>query len=307
MDSREQRIKQKALELGFLACGISHAGFLAEEKPRLEKWLAEGMNGEMAYMARNKEKRLDPGLLQKGTKSVISVLLNYYPIDHQCDSEAPVLSKYAYGTDYHFVLKDKLNELLTFIQEEITPCEGRAFVDSAPVLDKAWAMRAGLGWIGKHTNLISVEHGSFFFIGELLVDLELKSDTRIVGDRCGNCTRCIDACPTKAIVAPYVVDARRCISYQTIEQKGDIDERLKGQFRNRVFGCDICQDVCPWNLKSEPHEEEDFNPHPKLMQLTRREWLEMDEMLFAELFRKSAVKRTKYSGLKRNLKFLEDN
>jgi len=304
MDKHE-RIKQKAVELGFLACGISAAGYLADEKERLESWLAEEMNGEMEYMARNREKRLDPRLLHEGTKSVISVLLNYYPKERQLDPEAPVLSKYAYGTDYHFVLKDKLNELLKFIRDEIEPCNGRAFVDSAPVLDKAWAVRSGLGWIGKNTNLISVEHGSFFFIGELLVDLDLKTDERIVSNHCGNCTRCIDACPTKAIVAPYVVDARRCISYQTIEQRGEIDKTLEGQFKDRVFGCDICQDVCPWNLKSEPHEENAFDPHPRLMELSRLDWQNMDESLFAELFRKSAVKRTKYSGLMRNLKFIE--
>jgi epoxyqueuosine reductase len=307
MDKREQReqIKQKALELGFLACGISTAGFLAEEKPGLEQWLANGMHGEMGYMARNIEKRLDPRLLHEGTKSVVSVLLNYYPCEKQKDPKAPVLSKYAYGTDYHFVLKDKLKDLLEFINLEIASCNARAFVDSAPVLDKAWAVRAGLGWIGKNTNLISVEHGSFFFIGELLLDLELEPDGRLVSNHCGNCTRCIDACPTKAIVAPYVVDARRCISYQTIEQQGEIDPGLKGRFKDRVFGCDICQDVCPWNLKSEPHNEEAFIPNPKLMEFSREEWLNLDEEQFAALFRKSAVKRTKYSGLMRNLKFLE--
>lgn len=300
-----ERIRQKALELGFQACGFSKAEFLADEEPHLDRWLAEGMNGEMDYMARNREKRLDPRLLHEGTRTIISVLLNYYPSDKQADSEAPVLSKYAYGTDYHFVLKDKLNALLQFINTEVAPCNGRAFVDSAPVLDKAWAVRAGLGWIGKNTNLISVEHGSFFFIGELLVDLELQTDERLVSNHCGNCTRCLDACPTKAIVAPYVVDARRCISYQTIEQKGEIDENLRGQFRDRVFGCDICQDVCPWNLKSEPHTEAAFNPNPKLMALTREDWQTMDEKLFNELFRNSAVKRTKYSGLMRNLRFVE--
>lgn len=307
MDKREQteRIRQKALGLGFLACGFSKAGFLADEQPRLERWLAEGMNGEMDYMARNRDKRLDPRLLHEGTKTIISVLLNYYPQEKQQDADAPVLSKYAYGTDYHFVLKEKLNALLQFINTEVAPCNGRAFVDSAPVLDKAWAVRAGLGWIGKNTNLISVEHGSFFFVGELLVDLELLPDERLVSNHCGNCTRCLDACPTKAIVAPYVVDARRCISYQTIEQKGEIAESLRGQFRDRVFGCDICQDVCPWNLKSEAHDEESFKPNPKLMELSRNDWRNMDETLFAELFRHSAVKRTKYSGLMRNLRFLQ--
>ncbi|MFV0376973.1 MAG: tRNA epoxyqueuosine(34) reductase QueG [Mangrovibacterium sp.] len=306
MDKREQteRIRQKAIELGFLACGFSRADFLADEKPHLDRWLDEGMNGDMDYMARNRDKRLDPRLLHEGTQTVISVLLNYYPSETQ-QPDAPILSKYAYGTDYHFVLKDKLNALFQFINSEIAPCQGRAFTDSAPVLDKAWAVRAGLGWIGKNTNLISVEYGSFFFIGELLIDLELDHNGRIVGNHCGNCTRCLDACPTQAIVAPYVVDARRCISYQTIEQKGEIDEKLRGQFRDRVFGCDICQDVCPWNLKSEPHNEEAFKPNPKLMDLGRDGWYKMDVTLFAELFSKSAVKRTKYSGLMRNLLFLE--
>lgn len=306
MNTREQTnlIRQKAAGLGFLACGISSAGFLAEEKSRLENWLVRGMHGEMDYMGRNTEKRLDPRLLVEGAQSVISVLLNYYPTKRQTDPQAPVLSKYAYGKDYHLVLKEKLQALLQFIREEITPCQGRVFVDSAPVLDKAWAARAGLGWVGKHTNLISLEHGSFFFIGELILDLELEPEEKIVSNHCGNCTRCIDACPTRAIVAPYVVDARKCISYQTIELKGDLDEDLKGKFKNRVFGCDICQDVCPWNLKSEPHHEPAFDPHPQLMQLTSKEWLDMDQSLFNELFRNSAVKRTKYAGLKRNLRFI---
>lgn len=308
MNKREQhdKIKQKAKELGFLACGISEAAYLEAEKPRLEKWLQEGMNGAMGYMERNQEKRLDPRLLLEGTRSIISVLLNYYPAQTQTGEDAPVISKYAYGTDYHFVLKDKLNALLNYINDEIAPCSGRAFVDSAPVLDKAWAVKAGLGWIGKNTNLISVEHGSFFFIGELLVDLDLAPEggARLVSNHCGNCTRCIDACPTQAIVAPYVVDARRCISYQTIENRGELDDQLQGHFEDRVFGCDICQDVCPWNLKAEAHEEEAFDPHPRLLLLSRDEWYSMDRELFSELFRKSAVKRTKYEGLKRNLEFL---
>ncbi len=305
----QYKIKQKAQQLGFLACGISAADFLADEEARLDRWLENGMNGEMSYMERNREKRLDPRLLLEGTKSIISVLLNYFPAREQTDPEAPVISKYAYGTDYHLVLKEKLNLLLKYINTELSPCSGRAFVDSAPVLDKAWAVRAGLGWIGKNTNLISVEHGSFFFIGELLIDLDVAGDSgeRMVSNHCGNCTRCIDACPTQAIVAPYVVDARRCISYQTIEQKGEIDPELSGTFNNRVFGCDICQDVCPWNLKSEPHDEEQFAPHPRLLELTQNEWHEMDEALFAELFRRSAVKRTKYKGLKRNLGFLKSS
>ncbi|MDD2306640.1 MAG: tRNA epoxyqueuosine(34) reductase QueG [Prolixibacteraceae bacterium] len=300
------RIKEKAIELGFLDCGISEVRFLSEEKDRLLNWLQEEMNGEMAYMANHLEKRLDPGLLVDNARSVVSVLLNYFPSEKQIDPEAPVLSKYAYGTDYHFVMKDKLGELLQFIQLEIAPCGGRCFVDSAPVLDRAWAARAGLGWIGKNTNLISPEHGSFFFIGELIVDLELPVGDKIVRNHCGNCTRCLDACPTQALVAPFVLDARRCISYQTIENCGEIDQALTGKFENRVFGCDICQDVCPWNLKSEAHQEPAFSPDLKLMNLTKEEWSGMDKPFFNELFRNSAVKRTRFEGLKRNLKFLEE-
>ena len=277
---------------------------MAEEESHFESWLTGGLHGEMGYMEHNLDKRLDPRLLYEGAKSVISVLLNYFPKETQFDPDAPILSKYAYGKDYHFVLKEKLSELLTFIQTEIVPCSGRAFVDSAPVLDKAWAAKAGLGWIGKNSNLISVEHGSFFFIGELIVDMELQPDEKTVINHCGTCTRCIDACPTSAIVSPYVVDARKCISYQTIETKGELDETLKGRFENRVFGCDICQDVCPWNLKSAFHEVEEFEPYPTLMILTKQEWMDMDKTLFNELFRDSAVKRTKYKGLKRNMEFL---
>jgi len=305
-DSASDRIKTKAKELGFLDCGISAARFLAEEKDRLVQWLQNGMNGEMDYMANHLDKRLDPRLLVENSRSVISVLLNYFPAENQTDQEAPVLSKYAFGTDYHFVMKDKLGELLQFIQSEIASCEGRCFVDSAPVLDRAWAARAGLGWIGKNTNLISTEHGSFFFIGELIIDLELPADDKIVRNHCGNCTRCIDACPTQALVAPFVLDARRCISYQTIENRGEIDPVLKGKFENRVFGCDICQDVCPWNLKSEVHHEPAFTSDLTLMNLTKEEWSEMDKPLFNALFRNSAVKRTRFEGLKRNLRFLEE-
>lgn len=304
--SVSEQIKARAKTLGFLDCGISEARFLEEEKARLLDWLQHEMHGEMGYMANHFDKRLDPRLLVDNARSVISVLLNYFPSEKQLDAEAPVLSKYAYGTDYHFVMKDKLAELLSFIQAEIAPCEGRFFVDSAPVLDRAWAARSGLGWIGKNTNLISAEHGSFFFIGELIVDLELPADDKVVRNHCGNCSRCIDACPTQALVAPYVLDARRCISYQTIENRGEIDPALKGKFENRVFGCDICQDVCPWNLKSEPHDEPSFVPGLKLMNLSKDEWNNMDKPTFKALFGNSAVKRTRFEGLKRNLKFLEE-
>lgn len=304
-DNASERIRNKARELGFLDCGISKARFLAEEKELLLNWLQNDMHGEMTYMANNLNKRLDPRLLVDNAHTVISVLLNYFPAEKQIDPEAPVLSKYAFGTDYHFVMKDKLGDLLLFIQLEIAPCEGRCFVDSAPVLDRAWAASAGLGWIGKNTNLISTGHGSFFFIGELIIDLELPADDKMVHDHCGTCNRCIDACPTQALVAPFVLDARRCISYQTIENRGEINPELKGKFENRVFGCDICQDVCPWNLKSEVHHEPAFFPDLKLMNLTKEEWNNMDKPLFNRLFRNSAVKRTRLEGLKRNLGFLE--
>jgi epoxyqueuosine reductase len=299
-------IKAKAMELGLLDCVILPVESLQYEKQHLQSWLERGMQGEMDYMERNIEKRLNPSFLFDNAKTIIVILQNYYPSETQNDITAPVLSKYAYGTDYHFVMKDKLKSLLSFIQNEIEPCNGRPFVDSAPVLERVWAKRAGLGWIGKNSNLISVEHGSFFFIGELILDIELPFDEpKLVNDHCGKCTRCIDACPTRAIVADKVVDARRCISYQTIEKKGDLDENLKGMFENRVFGCDICQDVCPWNLKSEKNYEQEFMPNPRLLQLTNIEWHQMEKPLFDELFKKSAVKRTGFSGLKRNLGFIE--
>jgi epoxyqueuosine reductase len=300
------KIKSKARELGLLDCVILPADFLAEEQAHFQNWLVKGMHGEMGYMARNVEKRLDPRELFENAKTIIVVLQNYFPSETQSDTTAPILSKYAYGTDYHFVLKDKLKLLLSFIKTEIEDCSGRPFVDSAPVLERAWAKRAGMGWIGKNSNLISVEHGSFFFIGELVLDIELYFDKpKLVRDHCGNCTKCIDACPTKAIVANRVVDARRCISYQTIELKGELDETLKGQFENRVFGCDICQDVCPWNLKSNPHDEPDFKPKNGLLDLKNSDWHAIEKPLFNELFKKSAVKRTGFEGLKRNLKFIQ--
>ena len=299
-------IRNKTKELGLLDCGILPADFLSEEKTHFERWLQEGMHGEMGYMARNTEKRLDPRLLFENAKSIIVVLQNYYPEKTQKDNEAPVLSKYAYGTDYHFVLKDKLRKLLAFIQEEIPECNGRPFVDSAPVLERAWARRAGLGWIGKNSNLISVGHGSFFFIGELILDIELRYEkVKKVADHCGTCSRCIDACPTNAITGNAVIDARKCISYQTIEVKGELDVSLKGDFQNRVFGCDICQDVCPWNLKSEPHHEPALEPHHDLLSLKKKDWYNIDHTRFNELFRKSAVRRTGFRGLKRNLEFLK--
>ncbi len=304
--SINEKIRSKAVELGFHTCAILPVARLTEEEPRFQQWLEKGFHGEMSYMERNTEKRLDPAKLFDNAKSIILVLLNYFPSKTQTDSGAPVLSKYAYGIDYHFVLKDKLKELLEFIQKEIIPCTGRVFTDSAPVLERAWAKKAGFGWIGKNSNLITTDQGSFFFIGELLVDTELPYDNpRIVADHCGKCTRCIDACPTKAIVADKVVDARLCISYQTIELKGNLDKNLQGKFENRVFGCDICQDVCPWNLKSVPHTVLEFTPNEKLLNMSGKEWFEMDQPAFTELFRKSAVKRTGFEGIRRNLAFIQ--
>lgn len=296
-------IKAKAIELGFDFCGVAKADFLEEEAPRLETWLKNGMHGQMNYMANHFDKRLDPRLLVDDAKSVITVLLNYYP--EQKLPEEPEdykFSKYAYGTDYHFVIKDKLKDLLTYIHEEIGEVGGRAFVDSAPVMDKAWAKRSGLGWIGKHTNLINRQIGSFFFIGELILDLELEPDGPIT-DYCGTCTRCIDACPTDAIVGPYVVDGSKCISYFTIELKEAIPQEVQGKFDNWIFGCDICQDVCPWNRFAQPHKTDAFQLHPDLASFSRNDWEEITEDVFREIFRRSAVKRTKLEGLKRNVAF----
>ncbi len=299
-------IKTAARELRLLDCIILPVVSLTGEKEHLQNWLLNGMHGEMDYMERNIEKRVDPALLFENAKTIIVVLQNYYPEQTQSDPEAPVISKYAYGTDYHFVLRDKLKSLLSLINKKVENCNGRAFVDSAPVLERAWARNAGLGWIGKNSNLISVEHGSFFFIGELILDVELPYDTpKPVTDHCGKCTRCIDACPTKAIVADRVIDARLCISYQTIELKDELDQNLSGKFENRVFGCDICQDVCPWNLKSAKNDEPAFQPDQRLLKLTREEWQQMGKPLFDELFKKSAVKRTGFNGMKRNLQFLK--
>ncbi len=296
-------IKTEAKRLGFLSCGISKAEFLEEEAPRLEKWLNQNMHGEMAYMENHFDKRLDPTKLVEGSKSVISLLLNYYPQQEQIKNTFKV-SKYAYGTDYHFVIKDKLKSLLHFMQEEIGEVHGRAFVDSAPVLDKAWAAKSGLGWIGKHSNLLTKEVGSFYFIAELIVDLELEYD-RPVTDHCGTCTACIDACPTEAIVEPYVVDGSKCISYFTIELKNEIPTEFIGQFDDWMFGCDVCQDVCPWNRFSKPHSEPLFNPNPELLSFTKKDWEEITEDVFKKVFKKSAVKRTKFSGITRNIKFLQ--
>lgn len=297
-------IKTEAKRLGFLSCGISKAEFLEEEAPRLEKWLKNNMHGQMQYMENHFDKRLDPTLLVEGSKSVISLLLNYFPSEEQTDKTAPKISKYAYGTDYHFVIKDKLKQLLHFIQDEIGDVHGRAFVDSAPVLDKAWAAKSGLGWIGKHSNLLTQQVGSFYFIAELIVDLDLEYDSATT-NHCGSCTACIDACPTEAITQPYVVDGSKCISYFTIELKENIPTEFKGKMDDWMFGCDVCQDVCPWNRFSKPHSQPLFNPHPELLSLTKKDWEEITEDTFKKVFKNSAVKRTKFSGLKRNIDFLK--
>lgn len=296
-------IKAEAKRLGFLSCGISKAGFLEEEAPRLEKWLNNNMNGQMRYMENNFDKRLNPTLLVDGAKSVISLLLNYYPSEFQKEDSYKI-SKYAYGHDYHFVIKEKLKELLHFIQTEIGEVSGRAFVDSAPVLDKAWAAKSGLGWMGKNTNLITQKVGSFYFIAELIVDLELDYDLPTT-DHCGSCTACIDSCPTEAIVAPYLVDGSKCISYFTIELKESIPTEMKGKFDDWVFGCDVCQDVCPWNRFSKSHNEPLFQANPELLSLTKKDWEEITEDVFKEVFKNSAVNRTKWEGLKRNVGFLK--
>lgn len=296
-------IKNEAKRLGFISCGISRAEFLEDEAPRLEKWLKMKMNGEMKYMENYFEKRLDPTKLVDDAKSIISLAYNYYPKDLQ-NKEAPKVSKYAYGMDYHYVIKEKLNFFLTFIKDKIGDVHGRAFVDSAPILEKAWASKSGIGWVGKNSNLITKQVGSFYFLAELIVDLELDYDG-IESDHCGECTACIDSCPTQAIVEPYVVDGSKCISYFTIELKENIPNEFKEKFEDWIFGCDICQDVCPWNKFSKPHKEPLFQPTSELMKMSRDEWNEITEETFNKIFKNSAVKRTGYKGLMRNLNFIK--
>lgn len=301
--SYTQFIKSEAKRLGFLSCGISKAGFLEQEAPRLENWLNKNYNGQMSYMENHFDKRLDPTLLVDGAKSVVSLLLNYYPSEFQ-NSDSYKISKYAYGQDYHFVIKDKLKELLFSIESNIGAVTGRAFVDSAPVLDKAWAAKSGLGWIGKNSNLLTQKVGSFYFIAELIIDLDLEYD-HAVTDHCGTCTACIDACPTEAIVEPYVVDGSKCISYFTIELKENIPADMKGKFEDWAFGCDVCQDVCPWNRFSKPHNEPLFDPNPELLSMSKKDWQEITEEIFKAVFKNSPLKRSKFNGLQRNIFFLE--
>ena len=301
-----RQIKEKALELGFSACGISAVRNLDEERDRLQKWLSEGMNGSMAYMANHFEKRLDPGKLEEGAKSIISVLINYYPTQKQTDPAAPIISKYAYGKDYHLVVKEKLNNLLIFIQSEISPARGRAFVDSAPVLERPWAKAAGLGWIGKNSLLISKEYGSYVFIGELIIDLKLNPDSPFTVDHCGTCTRCIDACPTSAIVAPRVIDAQKCISYHTIENKDEVPVSIREKLHNQIFGCDICQDVCPWNKKIKSNQGDDFKPIEGLLEMKKKDWIELSHVTYSKTFRRTAFERAGYERIKRNISYLKE-
>lgn len=295
-------IKQQALEIGFLSCGISKATFLEEEAKHLENWLKNNYQGKMGYMANHFDKRVDPRKLVDDAKSVISVLVNYYPKEDVFHDKALKISKYAYGKDYHQVIRKKLNELIQIIQDKVGEVNARCFTDSAPVLDKAWAERAGLGWIGKNANLISTQKGSFFFIGEIIIDLDLAYD-KPATDHCGTCTACLDACPTGAIIQPQLVDGSKCISYLTIELKDElIPNDFQGKMDDWIFGCDVCQDVCPWNRFSKPHSFSEFDPHPDL---SSTDFDDLQEEVFKEIFRHSAVKRTKYEGLKRNIEFVK--
>ena len=296
-------IKSEAYRLGFDACGMSKAESLKLEASHLKTWLKKRLHGEMGYMSNYFEKRIDPIKLIPGTKSVISLLLNYHTSEKQEDSSAPIISAYAYGRDYHKVIRKKLKQLFQVIKENIPNVNGRVFVDSAPVLERAWAARAGLGWIGKNSMLISPKFGSFVFIGTILTDLELEYDSPM-NEMCGGCTKCLTGCPTRAIIRPKIVDGRKCISYYTIEYKGVLPEKYRNNFHNRVFGCDICQDVCPWNRKIPEHKIKEFEPKKELMKMTKEDWTKLDEERYNRLFEGSAMKRVKYLGLKRNIDFV---
>lgn len=308
LKTREQLthfLKTQASALGFSFCGIARAEFLEAEAPRLEEWLRRGYQGKMGYLENHFDKRLDPTLLVPGAKSVVSLIYNYYPKEDLAREGAYKVAKYAYGEDYHFVVREKLKTLLDLLQAEAGAIAGRAFVDSAPVMERAWAQKSGAGWIGKNSLLLNRAQGSFFFLAELIIDLALDYDGP-VKDYCGTCTACMDACPTDAIPQPYVVDGSKCISYFTIELKEEIPASVKGKFENWIFGCDICQDVCPWNRFSKPNEEPRFAPAAGLEDMTQQDWREITEDVFRRLFPKSAVKRAKLSGLQRNIDFLEN-
>ena len=301
MNSAAELIRAEARRLGFSFTGIAKAGFMEEEARHLEAWLKQGLHGKMQYMERYFDLRTDPRLLVEGAKSVVMLAYNYYTKEKQRDPEAPRIAMYAYGEDYHIVVRNKLHELLQYIQLHIGEVNGRCFVDSGPVLERDWAKRSGVGWAGKNTLIIHPRQGSFFFLATLILDLELETDDPI-RDHCGTCTRCIDACPTEAISpAGYLLDASKCISYLTIELREEIPAAFKGKMENWAFGCDICQDVCPWNRFSQPHSEPAFEPHPDLLDMTRQDWEEITEEVFKKLFKKSAVKRAKYAGMQRNI------
>ncbi|EON78892.1 Epoxyqueuosine (oQ) reductase QueG [Lunatimonas lonarensis] len=300
-------VKQTAKRLGFDFCGIAEAGFLEEEAPKLEAWLSRNYHGQMGYMANHFDKRLDPTRLVEGAKSVVSLIYNYFPEERLPEGEEDYkIAKYAYGNDYHFVIKEKLRGFLESLCTEIGEVDGRAFVDSAPVMERQWAQRSGLGWLGKNSLLLNRQMGSFFFLAELIIDLPLAPDDPMVKDYCGTCTRCIDACPTEAIVEAGVVDGSRCISYYTIELKEELPTAVKGKFENWIFGCDICQDVCPWNRFASPHGEQEFLLHPLLKEFGKKDWEEMTRDTFGRVFKQSALKRTKWDGLMRNVKFMQE-
>ncbi len=298
-------IKSEAGKIGFFACGISKAQHLKEDEARMEAWLKKGMHGTMSYLEKNKSKRYDPSKLIDGAKSVITVLYNYYPLRKLPETDNLRISKYAYGVDYHFVIKEKLSLLLSSIEEKTGERVARIFVDSAPVLDRSWARESGLGFIGKNTLLINRKGGSFYFIGHIICDLELAYDKTDYKNYCGTCTKCIDACPTQAIEA-FQVDARKCISYLTIENRGEILTQFKHNFNNWIFGCDICQDVCPWNKFSKPHNEPLFNPSDDLINMEKNNWEQLEKPVFNSLFRHSALQRTGFKGLKRNIRFVSE-
>ena len=297
-------VKKEAKRLGFDFCGISKATFLEEEAPRLEAWLKNDFHGEMRYMENHFDKRLDPRLLVPGAKSVISLLYNYYPEAAQNKSSYQI-SKYAYGEDYHHVIRKKLNEMVDSMQQVMGNLNARVFTDSAPVMERTWAQKSGLGWLGKNSLLINKSKGSFFFLAEIILDMEFIYDSPFKTDHCGTCTRCIDACPTQAILANNTVDGSKCISYFTIELKEEIPTQFKDSFEDWAFGCDICQDVCPWNRFSLPHKEKKFLPDERLLHFGKNDWEEITEDVFKEIFKRSAVKRTKFSGFKRNIDFLK--
>ncbi len=299
-----QLIKTKALAFGFQSCGISKADFLEEEALHLENWLKNQFHGEMKYMENHFDKRLDPRLLVEGSKSVISLSYNYFP-EEKLQNENFKISKYAYGEDYHEVIKEKLRSLVAELQDGIGEFSFRVFVDSAPVLEKAWARKSGIGWVGKNSNLITKKHGSFYFLAEIICDLDLVEDSPVT-DHCGSCTKCIDACPTHAIISDKIIDGSKCISYATIELKDQIPDFFKNKMDDWMFGCDVCQDVCPWNRFSAPTLEEKFHPNSQLKNFTKQEWKDITQEIFSSVFRKSAVKRTKFAGLKRNLDFLSE-